>query len=63
MSPDEIKTEYVERKDKISELRGAIEVERAYIKVLQMRCKHPDRYATSFMGESGSHCPDCGDSR
>lgn len=60
MTQDEIKNEYTERKDAISDLLGEIEIERAYLRVLQRKCKHPNAYTYSAMGELGTKCSDCG---
>lgn len=60
MTPEEIKEEYELRKDRIADLRGDIEIEWAYIKVLQKKCKHPNSYTYYAMGEAGMKCPDCG---
>lgn len=60
MTPDEIKREYETRMERIEELRGDIEIERAYLNVLKKRCKHPNSYTYSAMGELGQKCPDCG---
>jgi tRNA(Ile2) C34 agmatinyltransferase TiaS len=42
---------------------GAVGIERAHIKALQLGCKHPAGYRTSSMGDPGYFCPDCGYTR
>lgn len=67
MTQDEIRTEFHRRRDKIRDLRadfeGAVGIERAHLNALEQKCRHPNGYQTSCMGETGYHCPDCGYSR
>lgn len=46
--------------DRIRDLRGEIDIEIARLRVVQARCKHPNKYQYSAMGELGLKCPDCG---
>lgn len=63
MTQDEIKAQRQVHRDRILDLQGEINVERARIGVLVAKCKHPKGYATSCMGDSGWSCPDCGYAR
>jgi hypothetical protein len=67
MTQDEIKAEHTRRMDAISllnaEHEGAVGIQRAHLRRIQLLCSHPDKYETSCMGESGMRCPDCGWSR
>jgi len=47
-------------RDRIRDLRGEIEVETARLRVVQARCRHPDKFEYSAMGDLGWKCPDCG---
>lgn len=48
--------------DKIADLEGQIGIERASIRRLQGMCKHPNIHKTrDYSGETGTYCPDCGE--
>jgi transposase-like protein len=70
MTQDEIKKKYAASQqlisachDDIADAQALIAAERALLVAVQRRCKHPDGYETSTMGDSGFRCPDCGYSR
>lgn len=44
----------------IKAAQGEVEVAYAKLRVIQMQCDHPNTFKTSHMGDSGTHCPDCG---
>ena len=60
MTQEQIKAAADAIHDRMLELRGKIDIERAKLGVVQSRCKHPGQYATSCMGDPGIYCPDCG---
>lgn len=64
MTQDEIKAgteRHAARIEAIrAEMNGLIEIQRGWLRYYQGFCKHPNIYATSCMGDSGTHCPDCG---
>lgn len=60
MTQEEIRAKRQEIKDRISDLRGEIEIEGAHLNVLQRKCKHPNMHNTYHIGERGVRCPDCG---
>jgi hypothetical protein len=59
-SQEEIRAEYQRLEEKIADARGEIEIARAMQKVNRVKCKHPNAYTYSAMGELGRKCPDCG---
>jgi len=46
--------------DVLAEARAGVELVRTKIRSVQERCRHPDKFETSCMGDKGWHCPDCG---
>jgi len=47
-------------KRELRKAQGVVETIRGSIRGLQRECDHPNQYATSCMGDPGTHCPDCG---
>ncbi len=56
---EEIRSKVESHKERIEEFRGEIEIEKISIRVWQNKCKHPNKYQYSCMGELSWHCPDC----
>lgn len=56
-----LKAELERARDVLAEAEGGVELVRTKMRSVQNRCGHPKRYATSCMGDTGWHCPDCGD--
>lgn len=50
-------------RDVLADAEGGVELVRTKIRSVQSRCSHPNKFETSCMGDTGWHCPDCGDSR
>jgi hypothetical protein len=48
-------------RDVLAEAEGGVELVRTKMRSVRSRCSHPNRYETSCMGDTGWHCPDCGD--
>ena len=48
-------------RDVLAEAQGGVDLVRTKIRSVQGRCPHPNRFETSCMGDTGWHCPDCGD--
>lgn len=48
-------------RDVLADAEGGVELVRTKIRSVRSRCPHPNRYETSCMGDTGWHCPDCGD--
>lgn len=42
-----------------AEATASITVAQAGLTEIQDQCDHPNKFKTSHMGETGSHCPDC----
>lgn len=62
MTQKQIRRAAMDAKDEIKRCRGEVEVAIAKWRVVIAQCSHPDTYKTSCMGDSGTHCPDCGHS-
>ena len=56
----DIKTDAEAIRDRIRELQGEVEVERARLRVVQARCRHPNKFKYSVQGDMGEKCPECG---
>jgi hypothetical protein len=68
LTPEEIRARLVPlhaelevARDKLAEAQGGVDLVRTKIRSVQSRCSHPRRFTTSCMGDTGWHCPDCGD--
>lgn len=54
--------EQVERhRIRIQDLRGLIEAEQAQIGRIQRMCNHPRLRKVTHQGDTGTYCPDCGE--
>jgi len=60
MEMEEIKSKIAKWREKEMKHRAKMEFARGQITVYQKMCRHPNQFATSCMGDSGTHCPDCG---
>lgn len=60
MTQEEIVKRKEEVTEEIADTQELLDVASAKLMALQRRCKHPNGKNTSFMGESGFSCPDCG---
>ena len=60
---EEVATDCKEVRDRISQLRLEIEVEKVHLQALQLVCSHPDSYSHTIMGEDSWRCPTCGKAR
>ncbi len=58
-----IQEEMDEKKAVVIIAQGEVKATRARLEAIQSLCDHPNGYATSCMGDSGYHCPDCKYSR
>ncbi len=63
MTPEQIKAGVQFHERRIAEIRaeaeGEIGIHRAHIEKFRRFCKHPNRFETCCMGDSGWRCPDC----
>ena len=60
MDQEQIKKKKAELDEKFLLLRELREQLDLKAKMLRTRCKHPNKYEYTAMGEPGSKCPDCG---
>jgi hypothetical protein len=60
MTQEEIKTKNEILKEELADAKMIVDEIRGKLEALRNRCRHPNKYKTSFMGDSGVHCPDCG---
>lgn len=44
----------------LERLNDGKRIVQADLRNLKMRCKHPNEFKTSHMGDPCTHCPDCG---
>jgi len=60
MDQEQIKAKKAELDEKftlLAELRAQLDLK---AKMLRSRCKHPNEYHYTVMGDPGTKCPDCG---
>jgi len=55
-----LKAELERARDVLAEAEGKVDLVRTKIRSVRNRCPHPNRFATSCMGDTGWRCPDCG---
>jgi nitrite reductase/ring-hydroxylating ferredoxin subunit len=60
MTQEEIKTKRDRLKEELADARMFVDEIRGKLEALRNRCTHPNKFNTSFMGDSGVKCPDCG---
>lgn len=46
--------------DRMLDAEREKKIVRAELEVLALRCRHPNQYGYTAMGEPGTKCPDCG---
>jgi predicted nucleic acid-binding Zn-ribbon protein len=56
-----LREQITEIEDRIADLEGQIDVARAEIRRLRRRCKHENRFVVTHQGDTGTYCPDCGE--
>jgi chromosome segregation ATPase len=59
LSQKELKSQYKELKEKLAEANAEVKRVQLEMQILTTRCKHPNKYQYSAMGELGWNCPDC----
>lgn len=62
MTPTQIRAKRKKLEKQMKDLDRQIEHIRVEMGALSSECEHPNEYATSCMGDPGTHCPDCGHS-
>lgn len=60
MKQEEIKAKNEALREELADARMVVDEIVGRIRALQKRCNHPDKFKTSFMGDTGIKCPDCG---
>jgi len=57
---EEIRQELSNLRDELGQAQAQVDTVAARMRALQRRCKHPNAKRTRHMGESCTHCYDCG---
>lgn len=60
MNQQEVRLARFEALDRLAEARAAVEHAQVDLRSLSNKCPHYDAVRTSHMGESCTHCYDCG---
>jgi hypothetical protein len=60
MNQQEVRLARFEALDRLSDARAAVERAQVDLRNLSRKCPHFDAVRTSHMGESCTHCNDCG---
>lgn len=60
MTQEEIKQKREALEEELADAREVLDVVKGKLEALRNRCRHPNKFNTSFMGDSGVKCPDCG---